>query len=147
MLLLSLVNYKMYTSNTSGAIALLIIIVIVLFVCYCNSKSHEKSNEDFKYSATPNMRLTPFWYSLFSYDKMQGGAAWPGSLFTRLKFWSPSGASTGSGLTYNTRSGDEKVGYWQRYLWMRNNNNNYYVTNGEDYVHEMADYNKAGLTF
>lgn len=131
-------------SNPTG-ILIILVIVIIIFLLY--NYDAKPPGEKFDYQSKPNMRLTPFWYSLFSYDKMQGSAAWPGNLFTRLKFWSPSGASTGSGLTYNTREGNEKTGYWQRNLWLKNNNQNYYVSNGEDYIHDMANYNRSGLSF
>jgi len=103
-----------------------------------------KGAEGMKYFPDVNTRLWKRYYYTFPYNyKTQG--AWPPGMFSRLRYWSP-GYYTGSGWQFELRPGIEQK-YWQRNRWIRSNGDYYLIRNGEDYVHDAADYSNPAFAF
>jgi hypothetical protein len=131
----------------------LLIIVIVgmmcalffaVFIAQCIKRKHETYTENFKHPV--NTKMWPSYYYTVPFNYKYGGA-WPPHMYTRLYYWSPA-FFNGSGLTYNFRPG---IGYrrdgWQRNLYIRNNNDKYFVSNRDDYSHDALDYTFKGVNF
>ncbi|HSA76248.1 MAG TPA: hypothetical protein VLE02_01765 [Nitrosarchaeum sp.] len=132
-------------------ILLILVVVFIcllfftLFVIQCAKRKHESYFTE-NYSHPVNTKMWPSYYYTTPYNYKYGGA-WPPHMYSRLYYWSPT-YFAGNGLSYNFRPG---VGYrrdgWQRNLYIRNNNDKFYVSNRDDDSHDALDYTFKGVDF
>lgn len=110
-----------------------------IFIVQCIKRKKEHSHYIENYEGPVNNKLWPSSYYSTPYNYKYGGA-WPPGLYSRLHYWTPT-FFIGSGLGYSFRPG---VGYrrdgWARNLWIRNNNDKYFVSNRDDDSHSALDY-------
>lgn len=103
------------------------------------------TTEGMSYFQDNNTRLWQRYYYSFPYSHKYGGA-WPPNMFSRLKNWSPGFYTTGSGWSYAMRPG---MGYkqWPRNRWVRSKGSYYLIRNGEDWIHDAADYSDPAFAY
>lgn len=113
----------------------IVFIIVIVILCL-----HKNNSESYTAFSEANTRYWPYYYYSFPYTYKNAGA-WPPGMYSRLYYWSP-GFYTGTGWQYSFRPG---VGnkWWPRNVWIRKQPSNpsyNYVTNGDDFTHNAANY-------
>ena len=102
-------------------------------------KEGETLREGMKYFRSENTRMWPYYYYSQPYNVESGGGAWPPSMYTRLRNWSPGYYTTGF-WQYHMRPG-MGYKYWPRNRWVRHRtqgkNSYFYLGNGDAWTHHQ----------